>query len=114
VKRFTALALGALILGGGCVKEWGDTNQKGLDAEKEAKKIAAGSPWQKPGNALVVAAIRAFESGKTDVQTADVVSMTPADQADRYIVHARINGDDRTYLLARDAFGAWTASDKLE
>jgi hypothetical protein len=114
VKLLTVLALGAVILGGGCVKEWGEANQKGLDAEKEAKKIAAASPWQKPGNARVVAAIRTFETGKTDVQTADVVSMTPADQADRYIVHANINGEDRTYLLARDATGTWTASDKLE
>jgi hypothetical protein len=114
VKLLTALALGVLLLGSGCVKEWGEANQKGLDAAKEAKKIAAASPWQKPTNEMVVGAIRTFETGKTDVQTADMVSMTPADQPDRYIVHANINGEDRTYLLARDAAGTWTASDKLE
>jgi hypothetical protein len=114
VKLFTIPALGLLLFGSACVKEWGEANQKGLDAAKEAKKIAAASPWQKPTNEMVVAAIRTFETGKTDVQTADVVTMVPADQPDRYVVRANINGEERTYLLARDAAGTWTASDKLE
>jgi hypothetical protein len=104
-----ALVSAAVVLSVAC-HPMQEAAERGQQAERDAKKLQQASMFQKPSNRAADAAIRSFEAGKTDIQSVEIVSLTQQDQFDKYLVKARINGEERTYGLEKGPSGGWTAT----
>jgi hypothetical protein len=109
-KKKTVAFLSAVIVAIVGCHPMQETVERGQQAEREAKKLQAASAFQKPSTQAVETAIRSYETGKTDIQSVEITSLTQQEQFDKYIVKARVNGEERTYGLERDAAGTWTAT----
>ena len=108
--EMAAIVVSALVLLFAC-KPMQESTERGQRAIEEAKKLQQDSTrFQKPTPPVAESAIRAFESGKTEIQSIAVTSITPQDQFDKYIVKASVNNEERTYGMEKDAAGGWVAT----
>jgi hypothetical protein len=110
-SRNIALFVAAALLLVFACKPMQESTERGQRAIEDAKKLQQDSTrFQKPTPPVAERAIRAFESGRTEIQSIAVTSITPQDEFDKYIVKANVNNEERTYGLEKDAAGAWVAT----